>query len=67
MRVADIKTAAERQPFRPFTLRLNNGAKYTFKNPRDFGAPKNCRVVFYFGGTDWVPIDADSITELIQK
>ena len=67
MKVADIRDVAERQPFRPFTVRLNNGAKYTFKAPRNFGAPKNYRVIFYSGDTQWVLIDADSITEVIQK
>ncbi len=28
MKVADIKDVAERQPFRPFSVRLNNGAQY---------------------------------------
>jgi len=67
MKVADIRDVAERQPFRPFTVRLNNGAKYTFKGPRNFGAPRNYRVIFYFGDTEWVLIDADSIAEVIQK
>ena len=67
MKVADIKDIAEREPFRPFSVRLNNGAKYTFKSPRDFGAPKSYRVIFHFGDSEWVLIDADSIAEVIQR
>ena len=38
MQVADLKEVVEREPFRPFTVRLNNGAQYTFKTPRNIGA-----------------------------
>ena len=65
MQIADIKKVAEREPFRPFTLRLNNGAEYTFENPRDFGAPKDFHVIMFFGESDWAMIDADSIAEVV--
>ncbi|MBM3878850.1 MAG: hypothetical protein FJ387_03900 [Verrucomicrobia bacterium] len=67
MKVEDVKEVVERQPFRPFTVRLNNGARYTFSEPRNFGAPKNYRVIYYFGETDWVMLDLDSIAEIIHQ
>jgi hypothetical protein len=67
MNVAAIKEIAERQPFRPFVVRLNNGARYTFREARDFGAPKDYREIFYFGDTEWVLIDSDSITEIVRE
>ncbi len=65
MHIADIKKAADRQPFKPFTVRLNNGAEYTFETPRDFGAPKDYHVIMFFGESDWAMIDADSIAGVV--
>lgn len=71
--VTDVKTTAvkefvERQPFRPIALRLSNGRQYTFKEPRDFGAPRSCRELFYFGASGgWVLIDAENITEIVES
>ena len=67
MKAADIKEVAERQPFRPFTVRVNNGAQYTFTEPRSLGAPKDYHVVIYFGDTECVMIDTDSIAEIITR
>ncbi|MBI2925273.1 MAG: hypothetical protein HYY24_06160 [Verrucomicrobia bacterium] len=67
MKVAEIQSWAERQPFRPFTVRLNNGARYTFGDPRNFGAPRDYRVIVYFGASELVVIDPDSIAEIIQN
>jgi hypothetical protein len=67
MNAAAIKEVAERQPFRPFAVRLNNGVQYTFNEPRNFGAPRDYREIFYFGETDWVLIDLESITEVIRR
>ncbi|MBI4659104.1 MAG: hypothetical protein HY735_09690 [Verrucomicrobia bacterium] len=67
MKAADIKDIAERRPFRPFSVRLNNGAQYTFSEPRNFAAPKDYRVIFYFGDSDWTMLDLDSIAEVIQQ
>jgi hypothetical protein len=67
MKAVDIKHIAERQPFRPFTIRLNNGAQYTFSQPRNFAAPGDYRVIFYFGDSNWVMIDLESIVEVIQQ
>ncbi len=66
MKPTAIKDIAERQPFRPFTVRLNNGTRYTFTEPRNLGAPGHYREIFYFADTKWVLIDAESIAEIIQ-
>lgn len=57
----------ERRPFRPFAVRLNNGAEYTFIEPRDVGAPKNYRLLIYFGESESVRIDTDRIAEIIER
>ncbi len=67
MKVAEIKSLAERRPFRPFSVRLTNGAKYTFKDAKDFGAPKDYHVVVHFGESELVLIDTDTIAEIIQR
>ncbi len=65
MEVEDIKGLVERQPFRPFGVRLSNGAQYTFKEPRDIGAPKDYRLIIYFGEKgELVFIETDSIVEV---
>ena len=65
MKVKDIKRLVERQPFRPFGVRLNNGARYRFKASRDVGAPRNYRMLMYLGDTEVVSIDTSSIVEII--
>jgi len=67
MKVADIKRFVERQPFRPFTVRVNDGEQYTFSDPRDFGAPRDYHAIVFFGESEFVLIDADSITEIIER
>ncbi len=67
MKVREIKSLVERQPFRPFAVRLNNGARYTFTKPRSIGAPEDCRMIFYFGESEAVRIDTDSIVEIIER
>jgi hypothetical protein len=67
MKPAEIKGLAERQPFRPFAVRLNNGAQYTFKAAKDIGAPKDYHLVIYFGEKESIRIDTDSIVEIIEK
>ena len=67
VRANELKKIAGRQPFRPFGLRLSNGAEYLFDEPRQFGAPQNFRTIFYFGESEWVLIDADNITEIFQR
>jgi hypothetical protein len=67
MKGAEIKKLVERQPFRPFVVRVNNGEQYTFSEPRNFGAPGDCHVIFFFGESEWALIDTDSITEVIER
>ena len=67
MNATALKEAAERQPFRPFAVRLNNGTQYTFREPRDLGAPKDYREIFYFGESGFVLIDSESIAEIIRQ
>ncbi|PWU09052.1 MAG: hypothetical protein C5B50_28295 [Verrucomicrobia bacterium] len=67
MKAADIKDIAERQPFRPFTVRLTNGAQYTFNEPRNLGAPRDYRVIFFFGDSEWAMLDSENIAEVIQR
>jgi hypothetical protein len=67
MKVPDIKDLAERQPFRPFSIRLSNGAQYTFRSPREFGAPRDYRIVFFFGESDAVRIDTENIVEIMER
>ena len=66
MKVADIKEVAEREPFRPFAVRLNNGAQYTFKSPREIGATRTYNMIFFFGESTAARIDTDSIVEVIE-
>lgn len=67
MNATAIKETVEREPFRPFAVRLNNGAQYMFREPRDFGAPKDYREVFFFGDSGFVLIDSDRIVEIIRQ
>lgn len=67
MKLEDIKGVMERQPFRPFGVRLNNGARYTFKESRDVGAPKDYHLIIYFGEKEAVLIDTDSIVEIFGQ
>lgn len=67
MNSAKIKDVVERRPFRPFTVRLNNGAQYSFKDARDVGAPKDFRLIIYFGKSEAVRIDAASIVEIFER
>ena len=65
MKVKDIKRLVERVPVRPFGIRLNNGARYLFKAPRDVGAPKDYHVLIYFGKDEVALIETDSIVDII--
>src|SRR5438105_3490453 len=67
MKVQTIKELIERQPFRPFAVRLSNGAQYTFNKSRNIGAPEDYHMIFYFGQTEAVRIDTDSIVEVIGQ
>ena len=67
MNAAAINEVAERQPFRPFAVRLNNGTQYTFSEPRNFGAPREFREILCFGDSEWVLIDLESTTEILRR
>ena len=67
MKVSEIKNLAERQPFQPFTIRLSNGTRYTFREARNIGAPKDYHVIFFFGESQWALIDSESIVEVIAR
>jgi hypothetical protein len=67
MKVAEIKGLVERNPFRPFSVRLSNGAQYTFKDSKDVGAPRDYRLLIYFGKSEAVRIDTDSIVEIFER
>ena len=68
MKVQEIRGLVEREPFRPFAIRLNNGAKYIFKARRDLGAARDGHLLFYFAESgDVVEIDADSIVEIFKR
>jgi hypothetical protein len=67
MKTAELKRLARRHPFRPFGVRLSNGARYLFNEPRDFGAPRDFNVIFFFGRNGWVLIDTENIVEVFPK
>jgi len=66
MDVKDLKSVAERQPFRPFAVRLSNGVQYTFTQPREFGAPQDYHMIFFFGRSEAVRIDTENIIEIME-
>ncbi len=67
MKDSEIKSLVERQPFRPFAVRLSNGAQYSFKEAREFGAPKDYHMIFFFGESEAVRIDTESIVEIFER
>ena len=67
MELNEIRELVERQPFRPFAVRLSNGAMYTFNEAREFGAPKDLQMIFFFGETSAVRIDTENIVEVFEK
>ena len=67
MKAKEIKGLVERQPFRSFGIRLNNGAQYTFKAARDVGAPKDYHIIFCFGENKAELIDTNSIVEIFGR
>ena len=69
MKLAELKEVAERVPFRPFSVRLNNGSEYTFPTPRYLGAAQDYSMIFYFAAEPRgaVRIDSDSIVEIIEQ
>jgi hypothetical protein len=66
MKMDALKTVTERNPFRPFSLRLSNGAHYSFREQREFGAPRDLHVICYFGEKSFALIDPDQIVEVVD-
>ena len=72
MKTAQIKTRVQQEPFRPFGIRLTNGTEYEFREPRDFGAPRDFHTIFFFGpgdingGAGYYEIDPDKISEIFE-
>ena len=62
-----MKDLVHRAPFRPFAVRLSSGAEYQFLDRDDLGASKDGRMIFYFGESQTVRIDTDSITEVVEQ
>jgi len=52
-------------PFRPFRVRLKNGAHYEINNSQDVGAPKDYHIIVYFGEKEAILIDAERIVEIM--
>ena len=67
MQSSEIKNLVERQPFRPFGIRLSNGAQYVFNEPREFGAPKDFGMIFFLGESSAVRIDTENILEIFEQ
>ena len=67
MRAIDLKRLAKRHPFRPFGVRLSNGARYLFNEPHQFGAPEDFHMIFFFGKSEALRIDTDTIVEIFEK
>ena len=67
MRFTELKRVATREPFRPFGVRLSNGARYVFRHPRDLGATKDFNMIFFFGKDEAVRIDTENIVEIFER
>ena len=70
MKLHEIKSVAEREPFRPFSVRLSNGAQYNFRERRDFGVTRNYSTIVFFGESgenELVLIDSENIVEMMQS
>jgi hypothetical protein len=67
MKTVELKKIVEREPFRPFSVRLSNGARYSFNERRDLGAPRKLsHTLVYFGETDFALIDIENIVEIFE-
>ena len=67
MKAIDLKRLAKRHPFRPFGVRLSNGARYLFNEPHQFGAPEDFHMIFFFGKSEAVRIDTENIVGIFEK
>lgn len=65
MKTAEIKPFVDHVPFRPFAVRLSNGARYDFRDPKSLGATRDGETLFYFGEAGgFVLIDTGNIVEV---
>jgi hypothetical protein len=64
MKLKELQKLVKLQPFRPFTIRLNNGATCEFATPEAFGAPKDLSTIFHFGDDSWTILIPENITEI---
>ena len=64
MKETDLKELVERDPFRPFRLRLSNGRTYDVLHRRNMGAPADYHVLVVFHGNEVVLIDPEHISEV---
>jgi hypothetical protein len=68
MKTTEIKPFVDRTPFRPFAVRLTNGARYEFRDSKSLGATRDGETLFFFGETGgFVLIDAENIVEIINE
>jgi hypothetical protein len=67
MRTNSVRDVVEREPFRPFIVRLSNGRSYEFHQVRDLGVAKDFHAIVHFGENGSVTIiDTESITEITE-
>lgn len=64
MKLKELQKLVKLRPFRPFIIRLNNGATYEFTTPEFFGAPKDLSTIFHFGDESWTILIPENITEI---
>jgi hypothetical protein len=68
MKTTELKEVVERQPFRPFGVRLSNGAMYFFNQPRELGATQDLTALFFFGQSGGFSlIDSENIVEVVER
>ena len=72
MKLTELQPIVERDPFRPFAIRLSNGATYAFLERRNLGVPAEIiDTLFYFGKIPgsprgWALIDVENIVEVFN-
>jgi hypothetical protein len=63
-----VKLAAKSSPFRPFKVRLSNGALYEFNSSEDIHVTKDDSTLAYFANDGTVVlIDVENIVELTER
>ena len=66
MKTVEIQTLIEREPFRPFSVRLSNGAPIHSTNAATWRTRKLSHTLIYFGETDFALIDIEHIVEIFE-